>query len=265
MIRANYEQFEALIIIDLAYFLGTDTKHISLWQVKPDGGKSVVYFRYLFDTDEEDETQIVGGDIMVLAGSEIADDSSTAQRGFLMKYTDASYEFVYCIPSKEECDPSSQANMSLVLLICFLCSFAFEIGVYALYRRLTRDRRQRLYEEELEEQRRILREMNEVHPTAMRVGAKDVNKKRAKKIAMDREAFKEIRRNHVSIDAAKSLGGPTGQWTTAISDSEEEQDDVEMAPYAPYLKESMNDNDETGFAGDPEVDDDTMTPASPGW
>ena len=150
VIRANYEQFEALITVDLAYFLGTATKHISIWQVKPDGGKSVVYFRYLFDTDDEDETQIVGGDIMVLAGSEIADDSSTAQRGFLMKYTDASYEFVYCIPTKEECDPSSQVNMSMVLLVCFLCSFVFEIIVFAVYRRLTRDRRQRRYEEELD-------------------------------------------------------------------------------------------------------------------
>ena len=252
VIRAHYEQFESLMTVDLAYFLGTDTKHISIWQVKPDGGRSVVYFRYLFDVDDEDETQIVGGDIMVLARSEIADDSSTAQRGFLMKYTDSSYDFVYCIPTKEECDPSNTVNMNRIFAICFFASFAFEIAVYGLYRLLTRGRRQRQYEEKLKEQHRVLRAMEREHATATRVGMKDVAKKRAKKIAMDRATFKELHRNHVSIDEAKSLGAQSGQWATqwngmVISESDEENE-VEMAPY-----------------GNPEVEHHPDSPLPAGW
>jgi len=89
------ELFDELIIRDLAYFLGTDTDHIKIWQLKPDGDKSVVYFKYLFDTDDDDEAQSTGGDVMILATEELKDDTSTAYRGFLMQYTDSAYPYTF--------------------------------------------------------------------------------------------------------------------------------------------------------------------------
>merc|ERR1711879_828042 len=77
-----------------------------------------------------------------------------------------------------------------------------------------------------------------------------MGKKRAKKIAIDRKDFKEMRRNHVTIDEAMSMQGQTGQWATASewngigvlteSDEENEENQVEMAPYEPYETEQID-------------------------
>ena len=141
---SEWEVFEPLLVSDLAYFMGTDTNHISIWQLKPDGDGSIVYFRYLFDTDDDAETQIVGGDVMVYATGEVADDTSTAVRGFLMQYTDSGYAFSWCLPSNENCDPAKDVNMVLMFYYCLGGSFAFITLVVILYRCATRKKRQKV-------------------------------------------------------------------------------------------------------------------------
>jgi len=166
----------------LAYFLGTDTKHISIWQLKPDGDGSIVYFRYLFDTDDDDETQITGGDIMIYALGEIADSTSTAVRGFLMQYTDSGYPFTYCIPSMENCDPSKDFPIQILFLICLGGSFVFNALVVIIYRLATKKKRDQKYEAEVREVRQAQLQLMENHGRARRVGMRDVSKKRASKI-----------------------------------------------------------------------------------
>ena len=234
VIRSKYDEFEGLAVADLAYFLGTDTKHISIWQVKPDGDKSILYFRFLFDTNNEDETQIVGGDIMVLAKEEVADPTSTASRGFIMQYTDSSYSFIYCIPTSEECDPQSQIDLNLIFAVCFLSSFAVEVAAFALYRFLTRRQRQERYEEKLKEQRRVLKEMERDNVNATRIGMRNVSKKRAKKIAKDKADLKELHRiqKKATIDEALSFQNDrNSNWTLHTDSNDGDGDEIEMQPY----------------------------------
>jgi len=242
--------------------LGTDVRHISIWQIKPDGAKSIVYFRYLFDTDDDDETQIIGGDIMILASKEIADATSTATRGFIMKYVDSSYEFQFCLPNKEECDPTSQINFNRMFIICFACSFSFEIIVFVAYWFLTRKRREREYEERVAEQRRILKEMNEKDDTknVTRIGMRDVCRKRAKKIASDKSEFadlqKEKNKNRIVLDAEDSVSKEDKtEWETYDTDKTRQQ--TEMAILDP--------NTQFANRGDSVYEDDKQTLLPDGW
>ena len=232
---------------DLAYFVGTDTRHVEVWQVKPDGGGSVVYFRLLCDTDDEAAAQTVGGDLMFLARSEAADGTSTAARGFVMRHTDSSYVWVFCIPAKEECDPHREVDLSKYLLICFFASFAVELGVFCVFRLLTAARRQREYEAQLAEQRRVLREMQAQDKTqqATRIGMRDVSKKRAAKIAKDKAELRELHRaqNKVTIDAALSYdANRAAQWTLHTHNDDEE----EMAPQIVEMQELDGAQEEDG-------------------
>mmetsp|Transcript_43469 Transcript_43469/g.69635 ORF Transcript_43469/g.69635 Transcript_43469/m.69635 type:complete len:401 (+) Transcript_43469:1-1203(+) len=195
----KHDEFESLIIADLAYFLSTDIKHISIWQVKPDGDGSIVYFRYLFDTDNDENTQILGGDVMALARKEIADSTSSAARGFIMQYTDSSYEFKHCVPSMEECDPSKQIDILFIFYICSGGSFGALALAVIIYRLATRSRRQRAYEAKVREVRQAQLRLMEHHSKARRVGMRDVSKQRANKIHKaqrdrEKEQKKEIKR-----------------------------------------------------------------------
>eukprot|EP01083_Nonionella_stella_P164502 544590_1 len=104
-------EVESVLIQDLAYFLSTSTDRISIWQIQPDGDSSIVFFRYLFDTSEEDEAQLTGGGLMNFAYDEVRDSTSTAVRGFIMQYTDSTYSLDWCIPNKEECDPTADPSV----------------------------------------------------------------------------------------------------------------------------------------------------------
>lgn len=200
---SEWDTFEPLLVSDLAYFLGTDTKHISIWQLKPDDDGSIVYFRYLFDTDDDDETQIIGGDVMVYALNEVADDTSTAVRGFLMQYTDSSYPFGYCVPSKENCDPSKEVNLLFLFYCCIGGSFVFITVVVVVYRIATRKKRQRRYEVKVREVRQAQLRLMEHHSKARRVGMRDVSKKRASKIHKA-HAAKEKREQQEMKERAKA-------------------------------------------------------------
>eukprot|EP00485_Elphidium_margaritaceum_P019594 CAMPEP_0202730350 /NCGR_PEP_ID=MMETSP1385-20130828/186595_1 /ASSEMBLY_ACC=CAM_ASM_000861 /TAXON_ID=933848 /ORGANISM="Elphidium margaritaceum" /LENGTH=1359 /DNA_ID=CAMNT_0049396623 /DNA_START=346 /DNA_END=4425 /DNA_ORIENTATION=+ len=129
----RYDEFEPLVLLDLAYFLSTDTEHVSLWQVKPDGDESIVYFRYLFDTDFANQTQIIGGDVMAYAREELADDTSTSARGFIMQYVDSEYAYQICVPGMEECDPTKQIDIISLFLKCALYAFVAEVVAIIVY------------------------------------------------------------------------------------------------------------------------------------
>jgi len=195
---SEWDTFEPLLVSDLAYFLNTDSKHISIWQLKPDGDGSIVYFRYLFDTDSDDETQMIGGDIMVYATTEMADDTSTAVRGFLMEHTDTAYAFTYCIPSKENCDPADDFSIVQLFYYCLGGSFVLITIVVIVYRCATRKKRQKAYEAKVREVRQAQLRLMEHHSKARRVGMRDVSKKRASKIhkahaAKEKKEQKELK------------------------------------------------------------------------
>ena len=213
----QWTEFEPLIIQDLAYFLSTDIRHISIWQLKPDGDGSIVYFRYLFDTDNEDNVQITGGDVMALARKEIGITDSSASRGFIMQYTDSSYPFEFCVPTKEECDPSKQINILEIFYICAGGSFGLVLIAVVLYRIITRGKRQRAYEEKVREVRQAQLRLMEHHSKARRVGMRDVSKNRAHKIhkahkkkdkaelnELKQRAEEEKRLNKINEEAANS-------------------------------------------------------------
>jgi len=203
----QWTEFEPLIIQDLAYFLSTDIKHISIWQLKPDGDGSIVYFRYLFDTDSESATQITGGDVMALARKEIGTLDSSAVRGFIMQYTDNNYEFDFCVPTREECDPSKQINILEIFYICSGGSFGLVLIAVILYRIITRGKRQRAYEEKVREVRQAQLRLMEHHSKARRVGMRDVSKNRAHKIhrAHKKKSKEELAEIKKRADEEKKL------------------------------------------------------------
>eukprot|EP00485_Elphidium_margaritaceum_P010738 CAMPEP_0202686732 /NCGR_PEP_ID=MMETSP1385-20130828/2498_1 /ASSEMBLY_ACC=CAM_ASM_000861 /TAXON_ID=933848 /ORGANISM="Elphidium margaritaceum" /LENGTH=1765 /DNA_ID=CAMNT_0049341379 /DNA_START=29 /DNA_END=5329 /DNA_ORIENTATION=+ len=195
----RWDEFEPLILTDLAHFLSTDTSHVSIWQLKPDGDRSKVFFRYLFDTNNEDEVQIVGGDAMYFASRELGDDTSTAARGFIMQYVDSSYGYQFCVPYKEECDPSKRLPVLEIFYICAGASFGLVLFAILLYRIGTRRRRQRAYESKVREVRQAQLRLMEHHGKARRVGMRDVSRRRASKIhnaqrVRDKEQKNEIKR-----------------------------------------------------------------------
>ena len=175
--------FEPLLIQDLAYFLSvSDINSVSIWQFKPDGDGAIVYFRYLFETDDDDQAQITGGDVMFFANNEIEDPTSTASRGFIMQYIDSSYGYSFCVPTKEECDPSKQIDIMSIFYYCVGGSFAAILLFIFLYRLCTRAKRQRAYEAKVREVRQAQLRLMEHHNKARRVGMRDVSKNRAHKV-----------------------------------------------------------------------------------
>lgn len=215
-----------------------------------------------------------------------------------MKYIDSSYKFTFCIPTRENCDPDTEVNFNLIFLICFLCSFGVEGIAFGLYRFLTRGKRQQKYEEKLAETRRIEKEMIEENKNAVRVGMKDVNKKRAKEIAKDkaelRDFKEEIAKTTTVIDAAMSLENQKNLWTQHIVAASGDDDiiineQVEMQPYDPSTPiinedqattydprqtlngEEQDDDSDNGpkeavlAESDPEIDDDGDNGLPDGW
>merc|ERR1712176_681076 len=117
-----------------------------------------------------------------LAKKEIEDSTSSSVRGFIMQYTDSSYSYKFCIPTKEECDPSKQINVLTIFYFCCGGSFGLVIILVILYRIATRGRRQRAYEARVREVRQAQLRLMEHHNKARRVGMRDVSKNRAHKI-----------------------------------------------------------------------------------
>jgi len=265
----KFDEFEHLLVQDLAYFLSTDTKHVSIWQIKPDGTKTVVYFRYLFDTDIDEQTQIVGGDVMAVAKKEIEDPKSTASRGFIMQSTDSAYGYTFCVPTKEECDPSKQISILPIFYICTGASFGFMFVFIVIYRCATRGKRQRAYEAKVREVRQAQLRLMEHHNKARRVGMRDVSKNRAHKIhkahkAVEKEQKKELKARakeekklnkmneeqgkNAHLDVAGSVAGRRGSHSSgrrgsAHSHHSHQDSQVELENYRRYSQQQQQQKD----------------------
>merc|ERR1712113_68721 len=90
--------------------------------------------------------------------------------------------YKFCIPTKEECDPSKQMGILTIFYFCCGGSFGLVIILVILYRIATRGRRQRAYEARVREVRQAQLRLMEHHNKARRVGMRDVSKNRAHKI-----------------------------------------------------------------------------------
>jgi len=88
----------------------------------------------------------------------------------------------YCIPDKEDCDPSAQLNFLELFLISICVSLAIHAAAFGAYRFSTRKKRRERYEAKLKEVREHQIRTMELHARARRVGLKDVSKSRAHEI-----------------------------------------------------------------------------------
>eukprot|EP01083_Nonionella_stella_P019496 54151_1 len=271
VIGTRFDEFSSLLITDLAYFLGTDARHVSLWQVKPDesGHGSLIYFLYLFDTDDELLTQSMAGDIMILASAEFADATSTASRGFVMKYTNSNYKFNFCVPQKEECDPQKQFDFNQTFVICFFVSFAVEILAVIIYRILTRKRRQEAYEQKVREQKLAINQMMNEKRSVTRIGMRAVSKRRARKIANAKKSKRELDKlqKTAHLDAAESpkAGFTSQKWLIHDKDGDEDVTDKQTAIVSEnktFEMISLNDKDEEQVELENGEEDEALPP---GW
>jgi len=256
----KWTEFEGLILTDLAYFLSTDINSVSIWQLKPDGAQTIVFFRYQFQTDDDSEAQITGGDIMFYANKALNDPTSVATRGFIMQYVDTGYGYSFCIPTKEECDPSNGVDFMLLFYYCFGGSFAFMFLSIAMYRICTRKKRQRAYEAKVREVRQAQLRLMEHHNKARRVGMRDVSKQRAHKIhkahqKVQKKQKKELKAqakqekqlnklNHLGALAENGVIDPKlGQQVPSHSQHDSNVELENFRRYSAQTKELTNDLD----------------------
>merc|ERR1712113_1254201 len=108
--------------------------------------------------------------------------------------------YKFCIPTKEECDPSKQINVLTIFYFCCGGSFGLVIILVILYRIATRGRRQRAYEARVREVRQAQLRLMEHHNKARRVGMRDVSKNRAHKIHKAHKKKKNYKKKKLNIE-----------------------------------------------------------------
>merc|ERR1712176_1581627 len=195
-----------------------------------------------------------------LAKKEIEDSTSSSVRGFIMQYTDSTYSYKFCIPTKEECDPSKQINVLTIFYFCCGGSFGLVIILVILYRIATRGRRQRAYEARVREVRQAQLRLMEHHNKARRVGMRDVSKNRAHKIhkahqKVEKKQKKELKArakeekklnklNHLGALAENGVMDPKlGQQVPSHSQHDSNVELENFRRYSAQTKELTNDLD----------------------